>query len=46
MVAMSSEYELVRSLLTGKQEKEHHGICFLEGQVEGCRVVLVKVGDR
>ncbi|MCR9011785.1 5'-methylthioadenosine/adenosylhomocysteine nucleosidase [Gabonibacter chumensis] len=44
IVAMSSEYELVRSLLTGKQEKEHHGICFLEGQVEGCRVVLVKSG--
>lgn len=44
IVAMSSEYELVKSLLTEKQEREDRGICYLEGQVEGCRVILVKSG--
>lgn len=44
IVAMTSEYELVRNLLQEKQEKSISGLNFTTGNVNGMEVILMKSG--
>lgn len=44
IVAMQSEFDLVKSILQNKVQKQHNHITFIEGVIENSPVVLMKSG--